>query len=149
MEFLLAMLLILLGLSLWALAGMLPVLSLQRDTDGTATITPQLTWMGAFVLWQQPIRGVQGARVAEDPENPQRARVELLTPEGYVALTGPYARGIAPPRMAYIIDRFAKDQGIPSARLPLLGRMRLMLGFAILFPLGTVAMFVAILLLLR
>jgi hypothetical protein len=149
MDVLLAVLLILLGISLWALAGLLPVLSLVRETDGTATVTPQLTWMGAFVLWQQQVRKVRGARVVDDPANPQRSRVELITREGNVPLTGPYARGLAPARMAHIIDRFAQDRKIPPARLPLLGRMRLMTGFAILFPLGTSAIFVAVLLLLR
>ena len=149
MNILLAVLLILLGLSLWALAGLLPVLSLQRDPDGTTTISPQLTWMGAFIFWQQPVRDVRGARVADDPGNASRSRVELLTPEGRVPLTGPYARSMPPARMAAVIDRFAQDEEVPPARLPLLGRMRLMTSFAIFFPLGTAAIFVAILLLFR
>jgi hypothetical protein len=149
MDLLLALLLILLGLSLWTLAGLLPVISLQRDEAGTATIAAQLTWMGAFTLWQQQIRDVRSARVATDPENPERIHVELVTPRGRVPLTGPFARGFASDRMAHIIDRFAAERQIPPARLPLFGRMRVMLGFAILFPLGTSAIFIAILLLLR
>ncbi len=149
MDLLLAVLLILLGLLLWALSGLLPVLSLQRDAEGGSSITLQLTWMGLFVIWQQDIRSVQGARVIEDPANRGRAGLELITAKGPVALTGPYARGIAPARMAHIIDQFVDNKRIPPARLPLYGRMRLMLGFTILFPLGTVAIFIAILLLLR
>ena len=149
MDVLLAVLLILLGFSLWVLAGLLPVLGLQRDDGGQAMVVPQLTWMGAVVLWQQRIGNVRGARVGPDPANTSRDRVELVTPEGRVALTGPFARGLAPARMAHIIDRFAEDEEIPPARLPLFGRMRVMLGFGILFPLGTASIFVAVLLLLR
>jgi hypothetical protein len=149
MDVLLAVLLILLGLALWVLAGLLPVLGLQRDDGGRSTIVPQLTWMGAVVLWQQQIRDVTGARVGLDPENTSRERVELVTPKGRVPLTGPFGRGLAPARLAHIIDRFAEDEKIPTARLPLFGRMRVMLGFGILFPLGTASLFVAVLLLLR
>jgi hypothetical protein len=58
-------------------------------------------------------------------------------------LTAPTAR------LAQVVDRFATDPQVPATRLPLRGRMHLMLGFAVLFPLGTVAIFAGALLLAR
>lgn len=149
MDFVLAALLILLGVSLWVLAGLLPILKLEREDSSTTIITPQLTWMGAFTLWQQRIIDVRGATLVTDPTEPERSRVELQTSAGRIPLTGPYARGLAPARMAQIIDCFAHDHKIPPGQLPLRGRMHLMIGFAIFFPLGTAAIFFAVLLLLR
>lgn len=149
MDWVLGGLLVLLGVSLWVLAGLLPTLKLDRDADGTVSITPQLTWMGALVLWQQRIPDVQGARLARDPEQADRSRVELLTPKGRVPLTGAYTGSTTPERLSRVIDRFAHDSQVPPARLPLRGRMSLMLTFGILFPLGTICMVAGVALLFR
>ncbi len=150
MTTLLAVLLILLGIFLWIAAGLLPVLQLQRSGRDAAKVTLQLTWMGAFNLWEHAIDGVKGARAARVLDHPQQTRVELLTREGVVPLTRGYIQMLgSPKRLARGIHRFATDTHVPETSLPLRGRMSVMVGFALLFPLGTISLLVGMLMLQR
>lgn len=144
--------LILLGLSLWVAAGLLPVLRLHSRGRGATDATLDLTWMGALKLRQRPISGITGARVTRDPLIARdEARVELATREGWVPLILPKTRPqLTPSQLAGIIDRYAKEGAPPKLlSLPLKDRMTTMITFALLFPLGTICLFAGSLLAIR
>lgn len=150
MNVLLGVLLIVLGIVVWGLAGLLPVLHLSRAESGEAKVGLTLTWMGAISLQRRIIASVQGAEAAADPGNPSRARIELLTPAGRVPLQERYTHSaVSAAKLAQVVDRFARKTYIPGAQLPLTSRLNLMLRFTLLFPLGTVSVFAGLLTLLR
>ncbi len=150
MNLLLGLLLIFLGVSLWTVSGLLPILKLERRADKTANISLQLTWMGVLILWQRAVESVKGARLGRDPADPQQPQVHVSTSDGWVTLISSSTPLTTPSaHLAQVIDRFARDPQLPATRLPLRGRMSLMLGFAMLFPLGTVALLVGAMLIAR
>lgn len=139
--------LILLGLTLWVAAGLLPVLRLESRGRGTTDATLALTWMGVLRLRQRPIHGITGARVAPGADQ----IVELSTPEGWVPLPAPRAKPQLPPaQLASLIARYAKEGAPPKMlTLPLKDRMSTMVTFGVLFPIGTMSVFTGILLAIR
>lgn len=141
---------ILLGLVLWLLAGLLPVIRLWRIPGAGVKVSLDTTWMGVITLVSRTASHVQGARLIRDPGNEHRVRVEIAVPEGWTALTPrPFGSDAPRARVAQIIDRFAKEARIPPTTLPLMSRLNLMLRFALLFPLGTVSMFIGALTIAR
>ena len=140
MHILIGVLLILLALVLWLFAGLLPVVRLRHAPGVGVEVSLETTWMGVVTLARRTVRHVQGARLVRDPANARRVRVEVAVPEGWTALTSRSLRSDTPQaRVVQIIDRFAKEGRGPEVALPLIGRMTLMLRFALLFPLGTVS----------
>lgn len=153
MNILLGLLSILLGLVLWGIAGILPVLRLYRTAEGAdhaVSVTLAVTWMGAFTLWQRTIPNVQGARLIRDPAAPKQVRVELKTPEGDQALTTRYAQREEPrAHLVQLIEGYVKNQRRQPVDLPLRKRMSLMIGFGVFFPLGTISLFTGVLLVIN
>ncbi len=149
MNLILGMLMVILGFALWALAGILPVLRLRREGKRVDVLL-ETTWMGVATLSRTSIPDVRGARMVRDPLEPGRMHPELHVADQW----RPIAVRPAPSqdswaRLIPIVDHYAKHDGPRTLVLPLRERMHLMLGFALLFPLGTVSVFAGLLLILR
>lgn len=149
MNSVLGMLLVLFGFALWVLAGILPVLRLLRE-NGRVNASLDTTWMGVFTLSRHPIPDVRGARLVADPGNLARKRPELnIADEWHPLNVMPAPSQATWARLTPIIDHFARHDGPPKLVLPLRDRMSTMLGFALLFSLGTVSAFSGLLIILR
>ncbi len=147
MTILLATLLLILGLMLWLVAGLLPVVKL-RGSDSTVDLTVQTTWMGALRLNQRDIPNVGDARFTQDPNSRFGGQIQIKCDGPWQPLNVEFAPEAAmKAQLAEIIHRFVSQGGPPVLTLPMRGRMNLMIGFAIFFPLGTVSIFAAALLL--
>jgi hypothetical protein len=139
-----------LGVVLWLIAGLLPVLRLRSLELGLAEVTVQTTWMGVAVLKQHLLAHATGARVKQTPPELGGTHIELFTDEGQIPIHIRSRGGqTSPAYLSRIVDHYAKNGGPRVLVLPLRSRLSLMLRFALLFPLGTASLFIGGLLLAR
>jgi hypothetical protein len=147
MTLLLSALLIVLGLLLWLTAGILPIVKLS-DADATVTLTLENTWMGAITVSRRIVEGVRDARFIQDPNIRRGGQVQIRRTGAWE----PLSVGLLPDtplqaQLAKIIRHFVRHGGPAQLRFPMRSRLNLMIGFAVFFPLGTISIFTAILLL--
>lgn len=147
----LSILLVGLGLLLWLVAGLLPVVKLRPSPEPSSrgvAVVLATTWMGAVTLSSREVGGVRDARFVQDPNSRRGGEVQVRREGRWERL----AVGLLPDmtlqaQLAEIIRRLVQNGGPRELSLPMRGRMNLMLGFAVFFPLGTVCIFTGVLLL--
>ncbi len=141
---------VLLGIGLWAAGGLLPVLRLTRHQDRVDAIL-ELTWMGALMLKRRDFPDVKAARLSRDPTaTSEKERLELQYELGWEPIVLPVALPhIAPHQLVGIISHYIQHGGPPTLTLPLRTRLSVMIGFTVLFPLGTVSFLTGVSLLLQ
>ncbi|MBN1249818.1 MAG: hypothetical protein JXC32_19305 [Anaerolineae bacterium] len=154
MNLLLSLLLIALGLLLWVVAGLLPVAELRAAGDALV-LALKTTWMGAVTLSRREMTGVRDARFVQDPNVRRGGQVQIRRDGPWEPLSvGFLPDAVLQAQLAELIRRFVHRRdaarNIPAElSLAMRGRLNLMLGFAVFFPLGTVSIFTGILLLTR
>jgi hypothetical protein len=147
MTALLSILLIALGLLLWFAAGLLPVARLRKADEAVALML-QTTWMGAFALTSREIGDVHDARFVQDPNARGGGELQIRRNRHWEPLSiGLLSEPGLQAQLAEVVRRYLEHGGPSVLGLPMRGRLHLMLGFAICFPLGTVSIFTGALLL--
>lgn len=150
MSGLVGLLMVLLGIGLWIAGGLLPVLRLTRHQDRVDAIL-ELTWMGALTLKRRSFSDVKAVRLTRDPAATSgQERLELQCAQGWEPVVLPVALPhIAPRQLVDVINHYVKHAGPPILTLPLRTRLSVMIGFTVLFPIGTVSFLMGISLLLQ
>ena len=141
---------VLLGIGLWIAGGLLPVLRLRRQQN-RVDATLELTWMGALMLKRRDFPEVKAVRLRRDPTaTSEKERLELQCELGWEPIVLPIALPhIAPHHLVGIISHYIQHGGPPTLTLPLRTRLSVMIGFTVLFPLGTVSFLTGVSLLLQ
>lgn len=147
MTVLLALLLVILGLLLWIVAGLLPIAIVRKAEDGV-DLDLATTWMGWIRLSRREVTNVHDARFVQDPNARPQSQVQIKRNAHWERLAvGFPPEAASQSQLAEIIRRYLKFDGPPALSMPMRSRLSLMIGFAVFFPMGTVSLFTGVLLL--